>query len=158
MTERLFDEMLLKLQKACSNRELCTFDIIQKLQRTQLETNLKQKLVTLLQQDGFINDRRYAIFTAETKLRLRKWGRNRIRQFLQQKEIHPEFIEEALHSLSDDTYRSVLYDLLRKKMIILQQKFANKDDVVVRLEQYAKVNGFEEHIIQQTITKLIHEI
>ena len=69
----------------CSQKEYCTQEIREKLQKWELSENEITHILTSLRQHRFIDDRRFATFYARDKFRFNKWGRQKIAQMLRQK-------------------------------------------------------------------------
>jgi regulatory protein len=146
-------EALSKIRSICSRQEQCRQDILSKLSKWEVSDPDSEQILELLEQEGFIDNSRYAGSFANDKFKLNRWGKIKIRWMLRQKEIPEDIIEKALSSIDDDEYISILTAELRKKM----KSFKSQDeyDKKGKLIQFATQRGFEYEIIYKAINKLI---
>lgn len=95
----------LLLQNYCAKGERCHFDIRQKLRDWQIARDDADEPIAELISDNFLNEQRYANAFAHDKFYLQQWGRGKITQHLQQKQVSAACIAEALSRINADDYR-----------------------------------------------------
>lgn len=136
----------------CSQKEYCTQEIREKLQKWDLSENEITHILASLRQHRFIDDRRFATFYARDKFRFNKWGRQKIAQMLRQKKIEPAIIQEALAQLPPEDYDTTCLSLLQGKLKTL------KNDTPLRIKakliRFAAGRGFDLDTINRCLSRL----
>ena len=128
------EEVLYKLAAYCSSAERCVQDVEKKLQKADLSQEDNQQILHRLQQEKFVDDRRYAFAFVNDKIRFNQWGRIKIAYELKKKAISSAYIDEALASIDEDEYINQLTSILKGK-----QKGLNAKD---KRERYGKLFRF----------------
>lgn len=150
-----FESALSKMQYMCSRQEKCCFDIRKKLQSWQMASDDQNRIIQILIDDKFIDEKRYAGFYVRDKYRFNKWGRIKITHHLKQKQIPELIITNALEGISESEYESNLEDILVSKM-----RTVRGDDpyqLKGKLYRFAQSRGFESNLILKNIEKLLHK-
>lgn len=129
----------------CSTAERCTKDLLDKLTRYALNEAETQTILKRLNEEGFLNEARYAKAYVNDAFTFNKWGRLKIRQGLRMKGLPERLIIEALDTLDEEAYASTLLTLLRQKQRQLPGKHGQ--DVRGRLYRFALGRGFESGVI-----------
>jgi regulatory protein len=109
------DQALQKMERFCAYRERCPKEVRSKLAEFGLPRRDADQIFEVLEQDGFFNESRFALAFAGGKFRYNHWGRVRIRQELKMRSIAPEIIEQALASIDEGEYETVLQQKMEKK-------------------------------------------
>lgn len=102
------DQARQKLQAYCAYQERCHQEVVAKMQQLGLAPTLQETLLLELLRDNFLNEERFARAYARGKFRIKHYGRNRIRQELQRKQIGAKLIELALTEIDAEEYEQVL--------------------------------------------------
>jgi len=144
-----YDVMLSRLAARCSTTELCTADIRQKLDATDLTPDEKERLLSRLVDEGFVDDNRYARAYVRDKFRFSRWGRVKIAQGLRAKQITSSAIDEALTEIDDDDYLQALRDALRAKRSSLHDTLPYETNA--KLLRFALGRGYEMPVILQEL-------
>jgi len=108
-------EILSILARYCSQAERCVFDVRKKLQSEDLSEEEKQRIIDRLLQEKFIDEKRFSRSFVHDKFKLNGWGRIKIGYELKIRNIKPDDYYEAIESIDEDEYLTVLTDLLTKK-------------------------------------------
>ena len=107
------DKILNNLRRQCSRREYCTADVLKKAEKA-LDGDHQQavKVLNVLVEEKFVDDRRYAAAFARDKSTIAGWGAVKIRYMLSAKGISKDIISEALEEVdvrkADDRLRKLL--------------------------------------------------
>ena len=107
------DKILNNLRRQCSRREYCTADVLKKAEKA-LDGDHQQavKVLNVLVEEKFVDDRRYAAAFARDKSSIAGWGAVKIRYMLSAKGISRDIISEALEEVdvrkADDRLRKLL--------------------------------------------------
>jgi regulatory protein len=109
-------EILNKIFAYCAYQERCRKEIQQKLQNLGAFYDEIEDILTYLEEEGFLNEARFAKAFAGGKFRVKSWGRLKIRNELRKKGIADSLIEDALRAeISEDDYQEALLRLISKK-------------------------------------------
>lgn len=109
------DEALVKMENYCAYRERCWQEVDQKIKTLGITAEIAGEIRFVLQEEGYVDDARFARAFAGGKFRVNRWGRVRIRLELQRRGIAPALVESALEEIDEQEYRSVLQERLMKK-------------------------------------------
>ena len=107
------DKILNNLRRQCSRREYCTADVLKKAEKA-LDGDHQQavKVLNVLVEEKYVDDRRYAAAFARDKSTISGWGAVKIRYMLSAKGISKDIISEALEEVdvrkADDRLRKLL--------------------------------------------------
>lgn len=141
-----------KMANLCARREYSVFDIKNKLFRYKLDTDLVDKIIQKLKDEGFINERRFAKSFIHDKIQFNRWGKIKIEFALQQKMIPKEIMEEAFSQFSEEILIESLESLLEAKWKTIKAKTDyEKRNKLIR---FGLSRGFEMNDILQYIDKL----
>jgi len=144
-------EARLKISSYCAYQERSPKQVLQKLQDYGLPVHLMESVLVWLQKENFVNENRFAETYVLGKFRLKKWGRNKVRQGLLRHNISPQRIEEALSKIDDEEYNSTLRELAEKKIALLK---GTPEIQWIKLTRYLLGKGFESHLIIQLKGKI----
>lgn len=145
-------EAFLKLAAFCAYQERCYQEIYAKLEEWKIDEGDHCAIVTLLEEENFLNEKRFAESYTRGKFGYKKWGRNKIRYGLLQKNISSTMIQDALSSEIDDKeYFSTLAELLEKKWSELLEKEDDNFKRIVKATNYALQKGFENELIREIL-------
>ena len=140
------------LQRAaalCSRQEQCTRHVRDKLAEWNVDDVEAEKIIIKLQEEKFLDDRRYATYFVRDKFRLNHWGKVKISHMLRQKGIDAAILTSALELIDQDAYLETCVELLRNKSASLKEKnhFTKKG----KLFRFASGRGFEPDIIHRAL-------
>ncbi len=90
------EQALAALMRLCARAEKCSGDALRLMHGWGVEPAIRQRVLQQLQQQGFIDDGRYASAFVREKLRLSGWGDRKIRAALLRKGIGDALVAEAL--------------------------------------------------------------
>ena len=137
--------VLSKMQQYCAFQERSMFDVKNKLETFHLQEDIYESVIIELERGNYLNEERFAKVFASGKLRINKWGKNKIYRALQQKNVPELFILEGLNEIDDHEYISILREVISKK-----SKEITETDFVKRnrkLANFAASKGFENNLI-----------
>lgn len=158
-----FDEhsALLWATTRCAQRECCRQDIRKKWLEGGLDTDLAERLLDRLEDEGFIDEARYARAFVHDKLEYDHWGRIKMTQALRLKGIRRSVIDEAMAEHIDEArYREVLRHILNQKVRTLSFDPNDREETykaMQKLVRFAASRGFEPDLIFQETDHLTEE-
>lgn len=141
-----------KIQRYCAYQERCHSEVRQRLLDYGVRGDDLEELIYELIQDNFLNEERFARTYAGGKFRIKQWGRQKIRQALEQKQVSPYCVDKAMAEIEEADYQRTLEIVLDKKW----QQLKDPDQFVKRgkLAKYVISRGYEPELVWKTIRKL----
>ncbi|MBC7776628.1 MAG: RecX family transcriptional regulator [Phycisphaerae bacterium] len=137
------DEALQKMERFCAYRERCPKEVRSKLAELGLSHTDAEQIYNVLLEDKFFDEERFAMAFAGGKFRYNNWGRVRIRQELRMRDISPALVSQALDSIDQTEYETLLQKLLDKK----RQQYANDDNAREKTAASLIRAGFEMELV-----------
>jgi regulatory protein len=139
------------LSAQCARREYCTADIRRKaLPRLDFDAAGAETVVAALQEEGFVDDRRYAAAFAREKSGLSGWGPVKIRSALLARQIPREVIAGALEEIDPDRAAARLEKVLETKWKTL----ADDPQGRLKLIRFALSRGYDYEPIRPLVERL----
>lgn len=132
-------EVLEKLRSFCAYRERASSEVRARASELSLAEERLDAVIDQLEQEGFIDDQRFAELYARSKFRQNAWGKYKIRAGLAEKRLSAGTIEIALAELDQEEYEI--------KLRVLVEKFAAQDYPADRIFQKMKAKGFEGELV-----------
>lgn len=142
-------QALLKAASYCAYQERAQQEVRDKLYEWGLHHEDVEEIISQLISDNFLNEERFAIAYTIGKLRIKSWGKIKIKQSLKLKRVSDPLIKIAFSKIDLDEYEDKLHDLLDKKQLSLK----DKDPYILKnkLFQYALSRGFESDLISSLL-------
>lgn len=137
------DEALSKLEYFCAYQERCPKEVRTKLAALGVRGESADQIFEVLQNDGYINEERFAMAYAGGKFRINHWGRVRIRMELRMRDIAADLIEKAIDSIDETAYTDQLQQLLEKKQAHYEGQERARDKTAAALIRA----GFEMELV-----------
>ena len=138
-----------RFTKLCATAEYCSFDIMQRLLRANFARNVAEQIVARLEDEGYIDNSRYARAYVNDKLRFSNWGRHKITLMLQAKRIDRNAIADALSVIDPEEYMAILKRLIDSRRSSTSAE--NEFELNMKLMRFATSRGFELELIRQCI-------
>jgi regulatory protein len=130
----------------CAAQERCISDVNLKLKSLSVDKNYFGKIIQKLQEEGFLDEERYAQSYVRGKFRINGWGKQKISAGLRFKSIPNILIKNALDTISDDDYIGTLENLINKKLMNLGGNTPQNRQKAIF---YATSRGFEPALIMK---------
>ena len=138
------DEALAKLQRYCAYQDRCHQEVIKKLLDLGVYGESQDEIIMNLIQENFLNEERFAKSFARGKFRMKKWGRNKIKQELKQRQISKYCIKKGLEEIEKDEYCHVLEQLIVRKF--KEYKAPNFYQLKLKVARFVITKGFESQM------------
>jgi regulatory protein len=152
MDQEVFKRYLGKMQALCSRGEKCRADIRMKLERNGIPEKEIVEILDKLQEEGFIDEQRYAGAFVRDKFRLQGWGPVKIANMLKIKKIPDHVISRALLEIGENSVLETLKDSLMKKSASIKDSDPLKRRA--KLTRYALGRGYTYAQIYQVLKQL----
>ncbi|MBO9591380.1 MAG: RecX family transcriptional regulator [Niabella sp.] len=147
------EQALKKLQHYCAYSERCHQDVVNKLFELGVWKKEHDAIIAALIEESYLNEERFAKAFAGGHFRQKKWGRNKIKATLQQKQVSPYCIKAGMKEIDEEAYEQTLTELLQQKWNSLKgerNRFIKMKKTAVFLIQ----RGYEPELFQP----LLHTI
>lgn len=134
-----------KLARFCAYRERTHAEAKSKALEIGLRMHEAEELLSQLISENFINERRFAQVYATDKFRLNKWGKIKILQGLQQKQLSERCIQYGLKEIDQDDYERQLAEIIWKKFDLVKE-----DDLFIKnrkVAEYTIRKGYEPDLV-----------
>lgn len=142
-----------KLEGYCAYQERCHQEVNQKLCEMGMIPEAIDQIIAHLIKENYLNEERFAQSFARGKFNIKKWGKNRISNELEQRHISKYNIKTALKEINDETYLDTLAALAEKRLEAIKE--ANKQKRRKKLADYLLYRGWESHLVYAKISELI---
>jgi regulatory protein len=145
-------EILKKIRHFCSFQERCTREVQDRLKSWAVQRQNIPGIIRQMQEEGFLDDARFARVFAGGKFRHNKWGKQKIEFELKMRGIPERFIAQGLDEIEEEEYKEVLSALIRKKYAELNpEKNLNIREKIIT---FAYGKGFEISLVHELIKEL----
>jgi regulatory protein len=149
------EQALQKLRHFCGYQERCHEEVKQKLYSLGLYKDEIESAISVLIEENYLNEERYAIAFAGGKFRMKQWGKVKIEYELKSKKVSAYNIKLALKSIEEDDYLKTLYDLTQKKW----ESIALEDEKLFvkrsKITTYLLQRGFEKQLVAEAIASIV---
>jgi len=137
-----------KIEAWCAYQDRCHFDVDQKLMKFGLDQEDREILIGHLIAYKFLDEQRFADAFVSGKVRIKRWGRIKIKQHLKQKRITERCISEAMSKINEDEYLYNLEELMSKKWLLTNgNEYTRKQKVA----QFLYGKGYESSLIHELL-------
>lgn len=133
-------EALNKASAYCSRSEHCPSEVNEKLRQWGISDEMiRQRIITSLMEEGYINESRFCHSFANDKFRFNRWGKQKIALYLSQKGLPSPLIEEALDEIDSDDELQQAIQLINRKLETIRTD--NPYETYAKLMRFAAGRG-----------------
>ena len=147
----LFWVYAIQLERYCSYQERCKKDVINKMIKLEVNSDMHDSLLEHLVKENMLNESRFALSFSNGKFRYKHWGKVKIYSALSQKGINKVDVESALSQIDTEEYLEVLEHLMENKYNEIGG--ISEDKNKKRLLNYLLQKGYESHLIWELFKK-----
>lgn len=146
------DQALQKARHFCGYQERCHQEVKNKLFSFGLNRKEVDNLLSTLIQEDYLNEERFAIQFAGGKFRMKGWGRGRIKNELQQRQVSDYCIKKAMKEIPETVYRETIEKMARKRWESL--KGEDKLSRLRKTQDHLLYKGYEWELIKEVMKVL----
>ena len=152
--KRNIEKLFTKMAYLCSRREYCSCDIREKLLRKNVVEEDIIAILNRLQEEKFIDDRRYVAAYYREKVLISGWGEKKIEFYLKRKGIESDIIKDVfLHSEIDSEVRvKRVNEVLLRKWNSLMRGKDEEQKKAEKLYRFGLGRGFGYDEIKSFLT------
>lgn len=146
------DQAVQKLKQYCAYQERTSQEVVQKLWQLGIRKSDHDEIVSLLIEEDYLNEERFAKAFAGGKFRMLDWGRKKIRHALKDKGVSEYNIKKGLQEIDVEDYQKALNEAAEKKYTSLKGEQAT-----VRKKKtmdYLLQKGYESELISEAMKQL----
>ncbi len=144
-----------KITYYCKYQERSHKEVKEKLYSMGLYKSDVEELMSWLIENDFLNEERFAEALVRGKFRMKHWGKVKIRQALQQRDVSNYNIKKSLSTINNDDYLQTLHKIAKTKWSSLKETnvFIKRKKVT----QYLLQKGYEYNAISPLLKNLEEE-
>ena len=140
--------ILEKIKSYCQYQERCTKEVRKKLYNLKTSTESTEKIISFLRNNDFLNDERFVKFFIQGKLRIKKWGKIKLKYELKSRGINYQIIETSIKDIPDNEYISYFEEFSSNKIKFLKGTMDQKKRSFIN---YFTYRGWENDLIYQKL-------
>ena len=140
------------LENYCVYQERCHKEVREKLIKMRMIPDAIDLIIVHLLEHDFLNETRFAKVFVSGKFRIKKWGKQRLKQELKIRNVSRYNIDLALKEISDADYLETFHELADKKI-----RNTNETNVLKKKKKVADFlfyRGWESHLVYEKINTL----
>lgn len=146
------EQALQKIRQYCAYSDRSHADTKDKLYGMGLYKTDVERILSVLIEENYLNEERYAQQFVGGHFRQKKWGRVKIEAALKQKRVSTYNIRKAMKEIEEAAYLDCLAKLAAGKWALLKkEQYMNR---VAKTTGFLLQRGFELNLIQSAIAKI----
>lgn len=143
-------EILNRLYKYCAYQDRCRSEIETKMREYELPADYWENVLIHLQEERFWDEERFARSYVRGKFRIKRWGKQKIKNGLYQKKVDKQLIELALREEIDpEAYEATLDKIATRKERELTK--GSEKERQQKLIRFLQQRGFEWELIRPRV-------
>ncbi|GBL34756.1 regulatory protein RecX [Filimonas sp.] len=139
-----------KIKYYCAYQERSHKEVRSKLLELEVYGNELENHISVLIDENYLNEERYACAIARGKFNYKQWGRNKIIYALKQQGVSDYCIKKALTEIEEEDYLKTIQTLSEKKLETLRSE-RNKFTKMTKLKNYLLQKGYESEYINDIL-------
>lgn len=143
-----------KIASYCAYQERCQQEVRSKLYGYGLFRDEVEEIIAWLITENFLNEERFAQSFAGGKFRVKQWGRLKITQALQQKDISSYCLKKGLEEIDEEDYLNTIKELAEKKLRAFRLKVSDPYQVKDKTSRFLITRGFEPDLVWKVLKSM----
>ena len=137
-----------KIQSYCLYQDRCIKEVKNKLYSFKVSSQLVENIVEYLIDNDYLNEERYTKMFLQGKLRIKKWGRIKLKYELKSKGIDIKIINEHINQINEEDYIEYFNEFSTNKIKFLKGTLDQKKRSFIN---YFTYRGWENDLIYQKL-------
>ena len=147
-----YNLILNKIKRFCAYQERCHKEVVIKLKSIYAKNDQISKIVSDLIKENYLNETRYAVQYANGKLRIKNWGRVKIKYNLRQNNVSEWNINNAFKEIHDSEYNKIFNSLFTK--LLLKYDNLNSQKKKKKIYDALIYRGWEKELIFRKLNEI----
>ncbi len=144
------EEIIHKIFRYCAYQERCKQEIRTKLRELEANRDEVPEILAYLEEEGFVDEDRFARVYAGGKFRVKKWGKTKIRTELRKRGIEEVAIQAAFRAeIPEDDYLHTIRLQIEKKVETLSGHTSLEQQE--KLNRFLRQKGYEWELIVEEL-------
>lgn len=148
------EQALQKARHYCGYQERSHTEVKEKLYSYGLCKTDVEEIMSVLIEENYLNEERYATMFAGGKFRMKQWGRVKIKYELKQKRVSEYCIKKAMKEIDEDDYLDTLDKLASVKWNSVKGEGVNHFVKMSKTTDYLLQKGFEMELVRDVVARL----
>lgn len=145
------EEALQKLRHYCGYQERCHKEVKEKLYSFGLNKQDVDDAISVLIEENYLNEDRFAMAYAGGYFRSKQWGKVKIGYELKQKGVSDFCIKKAMKEIDEGDYQKTIRELIAKKSEAIEDDGLNRYARKQKIMNYLLQRGFESQLVQKEL-------
>lgn len=111
-----------------------------------------EEIIADLIKENYLNEERFAQSFARGKFRMKKWGRNKIKQELSRRKVSAYCIKKGMKEIDEDEYLHTITYLVEKKLATVSGHEAIRRK---KIFEFCYRKGYEANYINNVLNDLL---
>ena len=137
-----------KIQSYCLYQERCVKEVKNKLYSFKVSSQLVENIVEYLIDNDYLNEERYTKMFIQGKLRIKKWGRIKLKYELRLKGIDIKIINKHINHIDEEEYIKYFNEFSTNKIKYLKGSIDQKKRSFIN---YFTYRGWENSLIYEKL-------
>ena len=137
-----------KIQSYCLYQERCVKEVKNKLFSLKVSSKSSNDIIEYLIDNDYLNEERYNKMFIQGKLRIKKWGRIKLKYELRLKGIDIKIINKHINQISEEDYIKYFNEFSTNKIKFLKGSTDQKKRSFIN---YFTYRGWENDLIYQKL-------
>jgi len=137
-----------KIQSYCLYQDRCIKEVKNKLYSFKVSSQLVENIVEYLIDNDYLNEERYTKMFIQGKLRIKKWGRIKLKYELRTKGIDIKIINEHINQINEEDYIEYFNEFSTNKIKFLKGSNNQKKRSFIN---YFTYRGWENNLIYEKL-------
>ena len=137
-----------KIQSYCLYQDRCINEVKYKLYSFKVSSQLVENIVEYLIDNDYLNEERYTKMFIQGKLRIKKWGRIKLKYELRLKGIDIKIINEHINQINEEDYIEYFNEFSTNKIKFLK---GSNDQKKRSFINYFTYRGWENNLIYEKL-------
>ena len=137
-----------KIQSYCLYQERCVNEVKNKLFLLKVSSKSANDIIEYLIDNDYLNEERYAKMFIQGKLRIKKWGRIKLKYELRLKGIDIKIINKYINQINEEDYIKYFNEFSTNKIKFLKGSTDQKKRSFIN---YFTYRGWENDLIYQKL-------
>ena len=137
-----------KIQSYCLYQERCVKEVKNKLFSLKVSSKSANEIIEYLIENDCLNEGRYTKMFIQGKLRIKKWGRIKLRYELKLKAVSTKIIDNKINEINEEEYLNYFDQFSTNKIKYLKGSIDQKKRSFIN---YFTYRGWENDLIYQKL-------